>query len=166
MNAGAGTPGLAFTITSDDIAAYSNFDYNMVALGPRREIHAERQWLESMCREEPDILIGWHLSKQQANNALSLRQGPNPIVSGTDGEFDVATNEFRTIAVALSNARMGKMVEITAANSPPVVRGFYRLLTRVTGDRAIIDGIVPTNATGLIFNIWEPGDMSVVLESL
>ena len=166
MNAGAGSPGLAFTITSDDIAAYPNFDYNMTAIGPRRAIHAERQWLEDMCRDKPDILIGWHLSTQQGNHKLSLRQGPNPIVSGTDGEFDVATNQFRSAAVALSNARMGKMVEITAANTPPLVRGFYRLLTRVTGSRAVIDGIVPTNATGLIFNIWEPGDMSIVLESL
>jgi len=168
FNHGADEGGLSFTVDSNEIALYPNFDSDMLSYGPRKQIHAERQWLEHMMREEPDPLIGWFLSTKGpgALNTLRLRAGASIIASGIDGEFDTATNEFRTASVALSNARMGKLVEVTAVNDPPLVRGFYRLDTRVTGNRAVVDGVLPINAIDLTFNLREPAEALVVLTDL
>ena len=165
FNGGVGQRGLSFTIDSNEIEANFNFNDAQQVFGAKRLINFERQWLEEMMRFHPDHLLAWFLSTKSPGTNSSLRLRGDIIVSGIDGEFNIATNQFRTVSAALSPARMGKLVEITAANTPSVVRGFYKLETRVSGDAATIDGILPVNATGLTFNIREPAEVLIVLES-
>ena len=157
---------LRFTINSDDITAFPNWNFNAGAFGPRRQIHAERQFLEDRAREAPDHVIAYYLSFVKANHRFTLREGPDPLAEGVDGELQILNNRFVTQSVAISNARVGKIIEVTAVNTPPLTRGFYRIQSRIDANTAELEGIVPINATGLTFRLWEPGNALIVLTSL
>ncbi|MHA2136317.1 MAG: hypothetical protein ACW99J_20860 [Candidatus Thorarchaeota archaeon] len=156
---------VAFDIDSDDIGAFPNFDSDMFTFGPRRQLNGERQWLEKMARVSPDHLIAYYISRKVAGNRLSLRQGPATIAEGTDGELQSSGSRFVTSSVTLDSSMVGKLVELTAVNTPPLVRGFYRIATWIDADTVELEGVVAFDGTGFTFRIWEPGEALIRLDS-
>lgn len=154
---------LRFTLTSDDIAAFPNWDNDMATYGPRRQIRAERQWLENMARRSPDFLIAYYLSRIDANNQLGLRDTSAAVASGVDGEFVVAGTEFRSSSVSLTPAMVGRIIHVTNVNNPAVVRGFYRINNRNGPNSVNCDGIFTQSATGLTFDIYDPSQAVLIL---
>lgn len=152
-----------FTITSDDITTFPSWEANSGAFGPRRQINAERQFLEDRGRHAPDHLIAYYLSFIDPNSQGSLRASGAPVASGTDGEFVVSGSEFLSTSVGLSPAMVGRIIHITNANTPSVIRGFYRINNRNNPSSVNVDGILPQSATGLTFDIYDPGEVLVIL---
>lgn len=154
------------TMTSDQVAANANFAYNLDFVGPRRQIRAERQFLEEVMRGYPEFMVTWAVMQQNPAFAFRLRSGGSPIRSGTDGVFAAANDRFRSVSANFTTADIGKVIRIPRPSTPAFAAGHY-LIESVPNTGAIeIFGIKPGNATNLNWEIWEAGDAIVALTDL
>ena len=151
---------MEFDVTSDELAELVEF--STIRGGPRGELLSERIALDTrMGRERLDHLISQQISKRQSQQTTV---NGTTVKSGTDGEL-VLPSEFRSNGVTLANADVGRVIRISAGQTPLAARGHYRIISRNGPNSVNVEGVVPVAGTGLAFDIDEQAEFLAMLVS-
>lgn len=150
---------ISTTVTSAQIEDWGLFQANRP--GPNGDLLSERILLDTTIgRDMIDAFLQWDIDHRAGNNRWSVNGAT--IKSGTDGEF-ILPNEFRSNAVTLANADVGRVIRIPAGQTPLATRGHYLITVRNGPNSVNVDGVLPVAATGLTFDINEPAEFLAVL---
>lgn len=183
---------VSFEITSDEIEDFG--DFRSMRPGARNDLLVERVFLDTYGREHLDRLLDFDLLRRatpefrsvdrrnpdgsvvrnpdgtavvdliEAKSPVFWRTNGTTIKSGTDGEL-VRPSEFRSVAVTLANADVGRVIRIRGGQTPLASRGHYLIIGRNGPNSVTVDGVLPTAATGLNFDIDERAEILATLLS-
>ena len=160
---------MSIVLDTSDIEAFpffeDNFDDVNDGKGTNHSILKERAWLDvNLIRQNLDQLLQWDVKTRTPHPPIWKLRGTE-VKDGTDGEF-VSPNEFRSSAVALANADVGRYIFIPPGQAGKLnARGHYLITARNGPNSVDIDGIIPAVHTGLTFSIHEPTEVIAVLVS-
>jgi len=156
-------------ISTADIDAFRFFRDMLNDEGPRSTLN-ERIFIDRrLAQEFADQFLQWILTQRHIptpNNHGSFTINGTNVKSGTDGKL-VAPSEFRSNAVTLANVDVGRVIRIPGGQGvgKNQARGHYLITARNGPNSVTVDGIVPVNATGLIFEVNEPAEVLSTLIS-
>jgi len=142
---------ISFEITSDEIDEWEFFLANRN--GPKADLLTERVFLDSFIgRDRIDSILQFDLLRRALDVHSQWTINGTNRKSGTDGEL-VLPNEFRSNAVTLAVADVGRVIRVNPGQSPPATRGHYLITARNGPNSVDVDGVLPVAATGLNFEI-------------
>ncbi len=137
-----------FDVDSDWIEMCPTFKAGR--LGDMGDIVAERAALDNFANHG----IEHFLSMQVSARPAAVFDTTGTIVrSGTDGEL-AGTNEFRSATASFTAGDVGRMICVDAPGE--LAHGQYMITAVNAADSVSVEGVVPTAATGLAFEVCEP----------
>lgn len=158
-------------LTEADLDALPYFRENRIdAGGAVAELARDRAFLNNFIRDRLDYLIGWEM-EQRTQPQWRLMGGIVQSFTGT-GSF-TAPNVFNDSTNPFTPASnpVGKLIHVPPGQTPADrrnSRGRFLITNRLNNGSVEIEGIAPTEATGLDWNYRNFGntDAVVILEAL
>lgn len=152
-------------LTEADIAALKYFEENRKdAGGTVASIARDRAFLNNFIRDRLDYLIGWEMQKR-ADPRWRLMGGIIESFTGT-GSFS-APNIFSDSTNPFTPASnpVGKIIHVPSGQTPADrrnSRGRYLITNRINNGSVEVEGVAPTEATGLDWNYRNFGNTDAV----
>lgn len=144
---------ISFEIDSDEIEDWEFFLANRN--GPKADLLTERVFLDSFIgRNRIDAMLQFDLLRRSLGVDSQWTINGTNVKSGSDGEL-VLPSEFRSDAVFLADADIGRVIRIGPGQTPPATRGHYLITSRNGPNSVNVDGVLPIAGDGLDFEINE-----------
>ena len=153
---------ISFQMDSSDMEEWPEFVENRP--GPQGDLLEDRIFLDIFIgRGWIDKGIRWDLMTNRSTSLTWTINGSS-VKGGTDGIMQPPST-FISSGVLLADVDVGRVIQVPAPASPLLARGHYLIASRTNNNIVTIDGIFPTSASAVTFQINEPAEFLATLLS-